>query len=295
MDLATERRGVFELGNGRYVSNTIELKQSQLLEKMANSAAFIEFGTSRHLELFEEALSKLSSLLEEHELKQRALVINAPFASRTREGKRLSPNVGKRAEEWNRLFPDYFRLISSYGIATTPAPPRDLVVSTRDHLWKQAQDHYVDETYFYWGEQIAKFGALNGHGYNAAATGGRDSIVIDIPESVERISISGRRRSLVEKNRYTLNLQLQDQLQQSVVIDRWPIYRPTGCPAKFLPSGGSGGLFKIPIVCWSQQTPVQRAKLSIVDKARLGAPPLDLLITGEGADGEVVLQHHWSF
>lgn len=57
------------MGDDRYLSNTVELKQSGLIEKLElDPSSLVKFGSKIHKSLFADAVSQLSVLLEELDL-----------------------------------------------------------------------------------------------------------------------------------------------------------------------------------------------------------------------------------
>lgn len=295
-DLATERRGVFQIAERKFISNTVELKQSGLHDSLKlDDSKFIPFGSDLHLSLFKEAAEKLSKTLDALGLLRKGLVINAPFAARTKEGKRLSPNLGRSADEWNKLFPDYFKILSSNGIAVTPPPQRELILSTKDHQWKQGQDHYIDDTYYFWAEQISKFASINGFGPDGPAVDRRsDSIMVALPGCVDNVRLVGRRRADIQHRRFAINAELGNLDGTTAPIRHWPVYRTTGKSAKFIPQGHDGELFKLPSIHVPSNRTDDVLTLSTFDKSNKEIPPIDLLITGYDEKEKEVFRRSWS-
>lgn len=155
IDLATERRGVYPAREG-YLSRTAELAKSRLLPQYRTGRA-IEFGTLRHRKLFTAAAHTLYSELEKYGMEQRVAVINHPFSSETLNGHQLGPSLGKSSEEWNKLFPIYYEILSDLGFTIFDPPPSELIKTADDHAWGRTVDHYLDETYYFWADQIDNF------------------------------------------------------------------------------------------------------------------------------------------
>lgn len=155
VDLATERRGVYPVRDG-FLSRTQELQKSGLLPKYDHGAV-IEFGSEQHQELFATAAQELKSHLSALGIANRVGVINHPFAGEDEIGLPAPPSIGMSAQEWNRLFPAYYKILSDVGFTVFNPPPPRLVVTTEDHAWGEAVDHYIDETYFFWADQIEDF------------------------------------------------------------------------------------------------------------------------------------------
>lgn len=155
IDLATERRGVYPVKNG-FLTRTVELEKSKLLPKY-KPGEVIEFGTPLHQELFTKSVEKLREHLTAIRMENRVGIVNHPFAAETSEGRHIIPNLGKTAEEWNELFPAYHEILSSAGFTVFSAPPAELSISSEDHSWGRGLDHYLDETYYFWADQIDDF------------------------------------------------------------------------------------------------------------------------------------------
>ena len=153
LDLATERRGVYQVGEDRFLTNTIELKQSGLLDRFKDHE-LLEFGSDIHRRLFEKAARSLCNEIDRSGKLEVTAVINAPFTDVAKEGGIIRPNLGKTASEWNELFPEYHAIFRELGITVFDEPPRDLILSTSEHAWGLDIDHYIDETYFFWANQI---------------------------------------------------------------------------------------------------------------------------------------------
>lgn len=159
IDLATERRGVYPVRNG-YLSRTAELAKSGILPKYKPGKP-IEFGTNQHRHLFQSAVETLRADLTEVGLESRVCVINHPFAAETDAGYKLRPSLGRLAPEWNELFPQYHTILADAGFKILDPPPSELIVASEEHAWGRTVDHYIDENYYFWANQIEEFIGLD--------------------------------------------------------------------------------------------------------------------------------------
>lgn len=170
MDLASDRHGVYPVDGG-YVSNTGELKRSGVLKSL-DHGELIEFGSREHRRLFRSAAGKIKRVLESRGLFGRVLVLYVPFAGVAREvGAEVPLARGLTAPEVNREYRYYYKVLESLGFTLTPEPPASMVVTTNEHKWGIAQDHYVDELYLWWAGRIDEFAA------ERAIPGGESSVV----------------------------------------------------------------------------------------------------------------------
>ncbi len=162
VDLVDERNGVFRLEDGAWVTNTTELRRSDVLRRTSHSG-LVGLGSDRHTDLWRRSLDRFVALLEEHDLTRRTAVIEAPFATSTAEGDPVPPFEGVGADEWNDRYAPYYAAVRAAGLATVRIPD-DLVLSTRDHRWGVAPYHYVEGAYRSVLADLAMLEAAASHG-----------------------------------------------------------------------------------------------------------------------------------
>lgn len=152
LDIDCELRGVFPLDSG-YVSYTPELSRSGALESR-NPGPLLRFGTEEHLELFTIAARKLRNVLATAGALDRTVVVRFPFTDESTTGEDVPLLAGKSGAEWNAAYVPYYELIEGMGFKTSTLP-EPLGISTPDHLWGIQQEHYIDDAYRWWADDVA--------------------------------------------------------------------------------------------------------------------------------------------
>lgn len=154
LDIDCELRGVFPLDGG-YVSNTPELARSGALQSR-DPGPLLKFGAAEHLELFVRAAEQLRNLLAEAGAMDRTVVVRFPFTDESTTGDSVPLLAGRSGAEWNAAYLPYYQLIEDMGFSVSSLPT-ELGVSTPDHQWGIQQEHYVDDAYRWWADEVAPF------------------------------------------------------------------------------------------------------------------------------------------
>lgn len=152
LDIATDRRGVYDIGGGRYISHTYELGKSGLLKNFPQRK-FIEFGSDQHKKLFTEAATKIKSTLLDAQVFEKVFLLSFPYTQVSDSDAEVPLSLGKTAIEWNQLTADYYAILLKLDFNLLDLPA-NLAVSTSTHTWGIGQDHLVDGAYAWWAEQI---------------------------------------------------------------------------------------------------------------------------------------------
>lgn len=155
IDLASDRHGVYPHGEG-FITNSGELRRSGQARSVRGTQ-LVEFGSSEHRRLFRLAANKLKRVLVSAGLFERVLVLNAPFAGESDDGREVPLARGLTSNEINEKYSYYYHLLAQLGFFVLPVPPADLVKASSSHKWGLQQDHYVDELYYWWADQIDAF------------------------------------------------------------------------------------------------------------------------------------------
>lgn len=153
LDIDCELRGVFPLDGG-YVSYTPELSRSGVLESR-EPGPLLRFGTPQHLELFATAAQKLRDTLDGAGALERTVVVKFPFTDNSTTGEDVPLLAGRSGAEWNAAYVPYYELIEDLGF-TTSTLPEELGISTPDHQWGIQQEHYIDDAYLWWSDDVAE-------------------------------------------------------------------------------------------------------------------------------------------
>lgn len=152
LDIDCELRGVFPLDGG-YVSYTPELTRSGALEAR-EPGPLLRLGTPQHLELFADATLKLRDVLTRAGALDRTVVLQFPFTDESTTGEAVPLLAGRTGAEWNTAYEPYYELIREAGFAMSTLPAA-LGISTPAHQWGIQQEHYIDDAYQWWAEDLA--------------------------------------------------------------------------------------------------------------------------------------------
>lgn len=155
IDLASDRHGVYPHGEG-FITNSGELRRSGQA-RTARESQLVEFGSAEHRRLFRLAANKIKRVLVAAGLFDRVVVLNAPFAGESDDGSEVPLARGLTSDEINGKYSYYYDLLEKLGFALLPVPPSHLVKAATKHKWGLQQDHYVDELYYWWADQIDEF------------------------------------------------------------------------------------------------------------------------------------------
>lgn len=153
MDLLVERFGVLKLPDGSYVTRTPNMRLSETLGEMWETAEYIELGTDAHFALWTAAVDKLVPVLEETGLLPRTLMFETAWAEMTDEGEPVRRYSGWSAERAAGMFARYYAHMRALGIRSVRLPD-ELVLSTESHQWGPSPYHYVAPAYEWMRGQI---------------------------------------------------------------------------------------------------------------------------------------------
>lgn len=159
VDIASDRHGIAKYEGG-FVSLTPDHQRA--FGGMIKGGVRIKFGSARHQSLFEWATRRASTFFERHGLKEKVLVIQAPFTDTTSSG---VPMVKTRltAEQINEAYQPYYRTFEDAGFALLKLP-EDLAIADPGHAWGLAQDHYISAAYEWLAREIQAFSSARGGG-----------------------------------------------------------------------------------------------------------------------------------
>lgn len=156
IDLASDRHGVWDLGNGSFLSNLATMKRQKIL-KGYPEAQLVSFGSPEHLELFNNAVAEGKRKLEVAELFSKSTVLKIPFTDKGVDGQDVDLGTGKNPIDIRRSYAPYYEIFEDHGFHFLPELPEEFAVSTPDHAWGMGINHFVDEAYHWWGDEIIKF------------------------------------------------------------------------------------------------------------------------------------------
>lgn len=151
LDLVDERLGVYELGNGTYVTQTWELEESKLLQQQSTKPRLIPFASDEHFELWVKAAD---TVLEKIEATGKPLIVLSPEWSESADnGQDALQYRGYFSSTWNKLYQRYFDHLRDRG-CNVLSIGQDVVKAAAGHQWGLAPYHYVDTVYHHMRDAI---------------------------------------------------------------------------------------------------------------------------------------------
>lgn len=156
IDVASDRHGVWDLGNGGYLSNLATMKKQKVLNDFPDSR-LITWGSAEHLELFNRAVAEGKEALLKCGFFQKATVLKVPFTDKTEAGEVLDSGSGMNPLQIRASYSPYYEIFERYGFNFLPDLPEELAVSTEEHAWGKGINHFVDAAYDWWGDEIERF------------------------------------------------------------------------------------------------------------------------------------------
>ncbi|MGO3877177.1 MAG: DUF6270 domain-containing protein [Corynebacterium sp.] len=156
IDLASDRHGVWDLGNGSFLSNLATMKKQKVLRGYPDSR-LIKFGSDEHLDLFDKAVSQVKTELEASGLFSKTTVLKIPFTDHDVDGNVLDFGSEGSPGEIQESYEPYFEIFRKNEFHFLPDLPEEYAVSTDDHAWGKGINHFVDEAYHWWGSEIENF------------------------------------------------------------------------------------------------------------------------------------------
>lgn len=151
MDFHVDRSGIFRLRNDAFLTPSKELTKSKIIQSRKD-AVRIDLGSERHTRLWTNAAKRLVSKLEQLRLKEKVLIIDAPWAEADAEGDPFEPFNGKPVEEVSAHISSLTRILRNLGLETVTMP-KDIAVAPVDHKWGSGPYHFGDEAMRWVGQQ----------------------------------------------------------------------------------------------------------------------------------------------
>ncbi|BAW93534.1 hypothetical protein CHIBA101_1696 [Actinomyces sp. Chiba101] len=161
-DLTDERLGVIEASPGHWLTRSTEgLTASLRLGRDFYGplgGRLVELGTDEHQELFAAALPRLGAMLERVGLLERTILLQAPWAARTAQGRSTVRSWGMSALGANWAMIDYYERAHELGTRVLQVPD-ELVVADDAHRWGAAPFHYIGAFYDWVADGVEAFAA----------------------------------------------------------------------------------------------------------------------------------------
>lgn len=144
-DLMIERVGVRPVRDTTgYVTNNPQTRKHATPGILGQS---IGFGTTQHMELWEQALQQFVALLRETGLDDKIVVNGTPWALLDKHDDTADyPDAGFEPDWFNKTVQPYWARIEYHGIPVARIAQHDAIADP-DHKWGPAYFHYVPETY----------------------------------------------------------------------------------------------------------------------------------------------------
>lgn len=154
MDFIDERGGVLEYQHGRFITNSLELKKSGLLENFPIIRA-INFGTDEHFALWRTAFDRFAEFLEAKGLGRKLVLVRAAWADGSVEGDIFPlPGSNLLPASMNALYARYYDYAQQVWDTSVIEVPTEFCMSVRDHKWGLAPFHYGLPFYNYVTDRI---------------------------------------------------------------------------------------------------------------------------------------------
>ncbi|MNW26741.1 hypothetical protein D3C74_35180 [compost metagenome] len=153
LDFVDERRGVFEVGAGKYVTRSYEMINSGLMKQQKETPRWVDFGTEEHFRLWCAAFDAMMDLIKHKNVPVMAVV--PPWAMVNDEGKELVYKENP-VSAVNASYERYNRYVVQNGVATVSVS-QDTAVAATNHQWGPATFHFVDHVYEELAEKILEF------------------------------------------------------------------------------------------------------------------------------------------
>lgn len=150
-DLTDERFGVWDLGEGRFITRSVELIASGLDEEIARRALLVPFGSRRHLSLWGGAVPRFASTLRQMSLPRPPVLLAPPWATTDDRGREVKSALVPEPAAARRILRRYLRRA---GDVPTISVGSSTAVASSAHRWGVAPYHYTDDVYLEMARRI---------------------------------------------------------------------------------------------------------------------------------------------
>lgn len=149
-DFVDERGGIITDNKGGFVTKSLAFDESGITDRFTGSTREIKFGTDEHFELWRRSFDAFITLLSEHNLLDKLVVLDHRWASETIQGD-IFPLPGSQMLPTviNSRFRRYYTHVGSCTEFATITVPDIFCIGTRDHKWGPAPFHFHDSFYKY--------------------------------------------------------------------------------------------------------------------------------------------------
>lgn len=140
MDCHIERVGVYRLPDASFVTASPEMNRSGILRNVTGHSR-IHLGSSRHTDLWTQAANRFVARLEEFGLKEKTLVIDAPWVEADESGVPFPPRNGRTVREVGQSISSLTAILANLGVSVARMPT-EVAVAPVDHRWGPGPYHF---------------------------------------------------------------------------------------------------------------------------------------------------------
>lgn len=155
MDCNIERLGIYDMGDGTYLTPSNELKTSRILESLPNQPRFIPIGSAEHTDLYQRAAKKLAQSLKEWGLIDRFLIIDAPWATHDSEGEPFDTYMHRPVTAVSADVSRLAGMLQDEGLHVITLP-EEHQVGDANHKWLRGPYHFIQSASEWIAKQICK-------------------------------------------------------------------------------------------------------------------------------------------
>lgn len=153
MDTHIERLGVHKLPDGSFLTPSAEIRASGILETIDGLRSPINPGTERHTRFYRNAVRKFTLHLERLGLRERVIVINAPWAIQDTDGVPFGTYRGIDVSVMSAHMDSLCRILEEAGISVRDMPG-ELAIAPVNHQWGRGPYHFGVEAMDWVADQI---------------------------------------------------------------------------------------------------------------------------------------------
>ena len=153
-DLCDERLGIRELGEGGFVTRSIDFLSTGVDARMDPKSRVIDLGTPAHRRLWRDALSQWREVLTTRGLISKVVLLAPPWAQIAVDGTPSPTSFGRTPQGANALFADYHHMAVEMLGCPVVTLGEGVVRSDPTHQWGFAPFHYTRDNYVSMADDI---------------------------------------------------------------------------------------------------------------------------------------------
>ena len=153
-DLCDERLGIYVFPDGSVLTRSVDLMRIPQWQNIVESATLLDFGTEAHLTRFTAAVHDFKTLLDDLGLRERLVLVAAPWAEFDEYGAPTPHSFGRSPQEAAAHFARYSALAAA--IIECRTVGAEETVASAHHRWGRAPFHYTSEVYHGIADEITE-------------------------------------------------------------------------------------------------------------------------------------------